>query len=88
MRAAEEWVEDNFIGVLTTVMTVTILQVASTTLDELGMGFSFFSKFDSLMYVYFFICMFCIALVYILLLLQSFLFFSCIKIFLFVNACV
>jgi len=27
MRAAEEWVEDNFIGVLTTVMTVTILQV-------------------------------------------------------------
>lgn len=32
MRAAEEWVEDNFIGVLTTVMTVTILQVAGVTL--------------------------------------------------------
>jgi len=32
MRAAEEWVEDNFIGVLTTVMTVTILQVVNTTL--------------------------------------------------------
>lgn len=31
MRAAEEWVEDNFIGVLTTVMTVTILQVVDTT---------------------------------------------------------
>lgn len=44
MRAAEEWVEDNFIGVLTTVMTVTILQVAGTTLDELGMDFSFFTN--------------------------------------------
>jgi len=32
MRAAEEWVEDNFIGVLTTVMTVTILQVVGTSL--------------------------------------------------------
>ncbi|KAL5235908.1 PREDICTED: tetraspanin-5 isoform X1 [Diuraphis noxia] len=31
MRAAEEWVEDNFIGVLTTVMTVTILQT-----DDVG----------------------------------------------------
>lgn len=31
MRAAEEWVEDNFIGVLTSVMTVTILQVVHTT---------------------------------------------------------
>lgn len=39
MRAAEEWVEDNFIGVLTTVMTVTILQVVGATLALLGMCF-------------------------------------------------
>lgn len=31
MRAAEEWVEDNFIGVLTSIMTVTILQVVDKT---------------------------------------------------------
>lgn len=41
MRAAEEWVEDNFIGVLTTVMTVTILQVVNTTFAEVGMCFFF-----------------------------------------------
>jgi hypothetical protein len=37
MRAAEEWVEDNFIGVLTTVMTVTILQV-DQWLVQLGLS--------------------------------------------------
>lgn len=42
MRAAEEWVEDNFIGVLTTVMTVTILQVVNTTFAEVGRRMLFF----------------------------------------------
>lgn len=41
MRAAEEWVEDNFIGVLTTVMTVTILQVVGLYSSLTSMQFLF-----------------------------------------------
>lgn len=73
MRAAEEWVEDNFIGVLTTVMTVTILQVVDTTLAScltrhvLSFCQYYFvmRQFYFRMHVLFFICM-CFSNIFIL----------------------